>query len=195
MVKASYTKADTDAKIKAMKAGDPDAYGQLCEMIYGRTMVICRVATGNYHEAADVCQEVFVKLEKLLLNLKPPYNLYSYTRRMAHGIKVDRYNKWKRYIATDPEAFLGFSQECFREPIDDLILKETQARVQEVLATFPPLDRAFLMARYGRGGRMKEVARIYGVSFNVLRNRMMVIRPRLKRLFKAAGLDPAIQER
>lgn len=183
-----HTKAEIDALIVAVQAGDPDAFGLLCEAIYGKAMIICRSVTGDYHEAADVCQEVFIRLQKVIPGLKPPYSLSLYIARMASGIRVNRHRKSKRCKFVDHEILDAFHNRKSKSPLDELITKETRRRVAEVINTLALRDLYYVRSLYGLGFSVKETATNIGVDQIVVRNRMQVLRPRITMMLEAAGL-------
>jgi len=141
-----------------LEAGKIGALGTLydsCgETLYG--LALWR--TGSASDAADVVQEVFVRLAGARRRLKNIGNPLAYLRRMTHRASVDAYRRRRRRREDPIEA-------CFFVETDEPS-PERQAeagRASRLLEQLPPSQREAIYLRHFCGCSHAETARATGV--------------------------------
>lgn len=140
--------------VERVTHGDPDALGPLYDALAPEVFAAALWRTGSRADAADVVQDVFVKIAAspaVLRNVRHPKR---YVLAMAHRCAIDR-TRGRR-----PEA-----------PLDDALLAPSidadrtldAARATEALHDLPDAQREAIYLHHFAGCSFREVARITGV--------------------------------
>ncbi len=160
--------------------GDPAAFGLLVDKYKESIYALAYSKLGNFHDAEDVAQEVFIKAYEKLRTLKQYDSflawLYSITsnscrmwirsrsRRPDHDFIEDQ----------DPKTLETSSMDSYRAGL----MSES---VSEALGSLPEMHRQVLTLFYLGGMSGKEIARLLGTSPNTIRQRLFRARAQLKK--------------
>ena len=147
-------RADALGPIVARVAqGDPEALGPLYDALAPEIFAAALWRTGSRADAADVVQEVFVKIATAPGLLKGVKHPRRYVLTMAHRSAIDRTR------ARHPDA-----------PIDDALLVQTSdldagrsldaARATAALRELPDAQREAIYLHHFAGHSFREVGRI-----------------------------------
>jgi RNA polymerase sigma-70 factor (ECF subfamily) len=152
-------------------------YGACADEIYG--LALWR--TGSADDAADVVQEVFVRLAEARTRLGGVRNPLAYLRRMTHRASIDVHRKRARRREQPLEAcrFVEAAGESPERHVD-------AERISGFLSTLPAPQREAVFLRYLAGCSFAEIGRATGVPTFTAASRCRLAMRRLKRL---AGVD------
>ena len=114
--------------------------------------------TGSAADAADVVQEVFVRLADRRARLGKVRNPLAYIRRMTHSISIDLFRKRARRREERIEACRFV--EAAGDPPERLVDAE---RASKLLTKLPAAQREALFLRHFAGCSFAEIGRITGV--------------------------------
>jgi len=133
--------------------------------------------TGSAHDAADVVQEVFVRLAAGRARLGKVRNPLAYIRRMTHSVSIDLFRKRARRREEPLEA-------CrFVEATGDSPERRVDAeRASKLLAALPAAQREVLFLRHFTGCSFAEIGRITGVPTFTAASRYRLGTRRLRQL-------------
>ena len=137
--------------------------------------------TGSAHDAADIVQEVFVRLAARRARLGKVRNPLAYIRRMTHSVSIDLFRKRARRREEPLEA-------CrFVEATGDSPERRVDAeRASKLLATLPATQREVLFLRHFAGCSFAEIGRATGVPTFTAASRYRLGTRRLRQLL---GVD------
>lgn len=127
---------------------------------------LCRVLLADADEADDVAQEVFAKLHHATATERRAMDWRAWLSRVAVNACRDRrrsgwWRWWReRGLVLDEGALRG----AVRTPEDEVIGRETQARVWAAIRRLPPRQREVFALRQLDGHSTNEVAMILGIG-------------------------------
>jgi RNA polymerase sigma-70 factor (ECF subfamily) len=129
-------------------------YRACSEELYG--LALWR--TGSPADAADVVQEVFVRLARFRERLPAVRDPLAYLRRMARGVAVDLH---RRRARTREQPF----EECdLLEAVDESPDRQLEARrVSRLLFELPAVQREAIYLRHFAGCSFAEIGRATSV--------------------------------
>jgi RNA polymerase sigma-70 factor (ECF subfamily) len=127
---------------------------------------LCRVLLTDADEAADVAQDVFAKLHHATATEVRTMDWRAWLSRVAVNACRDRrrsgwWRWWReRGLVLDESTFRG----AVRTPEDEVIGRETQARVWAALRRLPARQREVFALRQLDGHSTAEVAVMLGIA-------------------------------
>jgi RNA polymerase sigma-70 factor (ECF subfamily) len=161
-------------------AGDADAltdaYARHGALVYGLARRVADAAT-----AEDVTQEIFVSLWEHPDRFDPARGTLraflgvQAQRRAVDALRRDgrRAGREQRHHDEDPERP--------RDPVDDLVLRET---VRGALDTLPPEQRAVVELAYVEGRTLCEIASCLGIPEGTAKSRLRLAQGKLAPLLR-----------
>jgi RNA polymerase sigma-70 factor (ECF subfamily) len=179
------------ALVAALRAGRPEAAGQLLER-YGNYVerLVVRVL-GIDTEVPDLINEVFARAFERIGQLEDPNALKAWLGSIAlftaKSFLRDRRSR---------RRFLGFfaPEELPEVAVTGATAEVTLAlyRTYQVLETFPPEERIAFALRFIDGMGLSEVAAMMGLSLGTIKRRLTRAQ---ERFVTAAERDPVLRER
>ncbi len=135
--------------------------------------------TGSRQDAADVVQEVFVRLARTGAKLAEVRNPRSYLLAMTHRAAVDLARRSRRLVAID---------DAVAEPVAaDAESRAEAAVVASALGKLPPAQRAAVYLRHYEGLSFAAIGSVTGVPTFTAASR---VRLGLRKLRKLLGVTP-----
>lgn len=123
--------------------------------------------TGNPATAADLCHDVFEKLETVQAQIPTPQKARSYLFRMASNLAVDHQRVERRRA-----EILDGSQILFEDvehtPEEITVSRDELRQLEKALAELPPKVAEVLILARMHGLRYKEIAARMGVSVSLV---------------------------
>lgn len=169
-----------------LRAGDPSAFEQI--YVAERTAVygFLRRLAGDSHVAADLFQNVWLKLAKHSSRLRPGTNLRAWLLTVARHEFVS----YRRAQALDLSRLLTLGLERQGEVA---LAAQLTPQLDELAAALTKLhdrDREVLLLTRVAGLAPEEAARALGISPVALRQRLARARKRLGAALQACALAP-----
>lgn len=161
---------------------DDDAFGRV---VHEREAQLLRVAyriLGNWADAEDVAQEVFLRLHKHGLGFATDGALGSWLYRVTVNLCLDRN---RRARPTEELADLGAGGTSAEA---GLLRDEQKHRLMRALSMLPAKERAAVVLREIEGLATAEVAEILGSSEVTVRTQIHRAMGRLRELLKQADV-------
>jgi RNA polymerase sigma-70 factor (ECF subfamily) len=125
----------------------------------------CRIL-GNWADAEDVAQEVFLRLHRHGLRFPNDAALRSWLYRVAVNLCLDRTRSSKHFEELPEMASAGSSIEAA------IILEQQKRAVMTALRILPPRERAAVVLREIEGLSTAEVAGILGSTDATVRSQV-----------------------
>ena len=169
--------------VRAAQQGDRTAFGQLFERFERHVMAIGLRRLGDFGDAQELCQDVFIQTMKKIGQLREPAAFPGWLRSVANRMAINRLVRRRFEVAVEPEV-LDSSAACGQTPLDALLAGERKKSVRASLKKLRRLDRETLVAFYVRGRSLIEMSDEFAAPIGTIKRRLHVAR---KRLAKQVG--------
>lgn len=192
------------ALVEELKAGSEDAFAWLIERYHRPIYSLLARTVQDRNEAADLAQEVFVKVFRGVKGFNGNSSLRTWIYRIALREASNSRRWWTRHrqqevpIEQDGEAEAQVALKDLlvdpsESPFDAVMREESRARVEQALGQVPEPFRMTLILRDVEGFQYEEVAEMQGVSLGTVKSRLSRGRACLKALLTASAAVPAAQ--
>jgi RNA polymerase sigma-70 factor (ECF subfamily) len=195
------------ALIAELQAGSEDAYAWLIERFHQPIYSLLSRTVHDRADAADLTQEVFVKVFRGVGSFHGESSLRTWIYRIALHEASNQRRWWMRHkrqeTPIEQEMSEGESGMPMRlkemlvdpaeSPFDLVVHMENRLRVEAALSHVPEPYRTTLVLRDVEGFIYEEVAEMQGVSLGTVKSRLVRGRACLKSLLTepAAASSPA----
>ncbi|ADB15250.1 RNA polymerase, sigma-24 subunit, ECF subfamily [Pirellula staleyi DSM 6068] len=166
--------------VLAAQTGDRAAFGQLFERFERHVLTIALRRLGDYAEAQELCQDVFIQAMTKIDQLRQPEAFAGWLRQITTRMAINRMVRRAPDRSTEPEALDAFCVEN-ETPLETAIAGERQTHVREGLDRLGNLDRETLMAFYVDGRSLLEMSDDFDAPVGTIKRRLHVARKRLAR--------------
>jgi RNA polymerase sigma-70 factor (ECF subfamily) len=177
---------DEDELIRAARGGDRRAFDELVERKRERVVRTAFQITGDWEDAKDVAQGVFLRLFKVLprFDLTRKFDTWVYRITVNAAIDVLRERGPRGMIQALPDPSLLAVEDPSPGAERALDLAELQAAFLRLASLLPPKQRAVFVLREIEGLPTDEIARSLDVTESTVRNHLLQARRSLR-----AGLE------
>lgn len=186
-----HVAADPDAElVERCRHGDPEAFAELYARYGELVFNLALRHLGNREEAADLTQEVFLRVHRHLQGFRGQSSLKTWIYRIA----LNRCRSWwARYRPLEqglaeegvpPAEAAPVLVESRRGPEERAAAAETSARVLRRLRQLPRSFREAVYLRDLEELEYEEIAQILRVPIGTVRSRIARGRERLRRLLE-----------
>jgi RNA polymerase sigma-70 factor (ECF subfamily) len=190
------------AVVAQLKAGSEEAFAWLIasyhQPIY--SLIARTIPAGS--DAADVTQEVFVKVYRGISGFHGDASLRTWIYRIALHEALNQRRWWSRHRGQEVtmEAETGDSNDgqalCIKDtlvdqhesPFENVAQSEMRSRIEAALRKVPDAFRAVVVLRDLEGFAYEEIAEILNVNLGTVKSRLMRGRAHLR-----AQLTPLIE--
>ncbi len=174
--------------IKRAQNGDNDAFNHLMDDYFKKIYNIAFRMADNADDAADMTQEIMLKLFKNISSFSGNSKFSTWVYRVATNTCLDELKKLKRHknysIDKDIETDDGdFSYEVEdTSPVPETLAeqKELKTIVASAIGMLNPDHKAVLVLRDIQGFSYDEIARIVGCTEGTVKSRISRARAQLK---------------
>lgn len=179
--------------VRRCRAGDPDAFDELCEKSKDHVYTLALYFSGDEDAAADVTQEVFLKLLDRIGQFRGRAELSTWLYRVVLNTFLDHRRGRRLWLALDePDEGSAPPRELTLEPPQErsAVDGEAAAGVRRAVAGLKPKWRAPVALRYGAGLSYEEIAEVLGISPGTVASRLHRAHDRLARELRHLRPDP-----
>jgi len=194
LASALTLQSEEAALIAELQAGSEEAFAWLIARYHQPIYSLLARTVQNRADAADLAQEVFVKVFRGVRSFHGESSLRTWIYRIALREASNQRRWWMRHrqqeVAIDQEFTEGDCcvPVCLKErlvdpaesPFDALVHAENRTRVEEALAKVPEPFRTTLILRDIEGFVYEEVAEMQGVNLGTVKSRLVRGRACLK---------------
>ena len=160
--------ADIDPEILARaQTGDRAAFDDLVRFYRQDLLRVVYRFVGNYEDARDVLQQVFVKVYQNLERWQPRAPFWSWLYRIAVNESLGwKKREQRRYglVAPIEETPLLEASSRGPSPLDDAAWGEVGDRILEAIEMLPEMQRATFVLRFREQLSVKETAAVLGCA-------------------------------
>ena len=158
-------------------SGNTEAFALLVDKYKTRIFALVYAKIGQFQDAEDITQDVFLNAFKKLSTLRRWDNFYTWLYSIAVNRCKEFYRAQQRRIDTEHlSTRVSISQPDMDAHAEKLRIEQ----IHEALSSLPEIHRQVLMLRYMAGMKSKEIARALRVSPNTVNQRLMRARSKLK---------------
>ena len=180
---ATATFLDTD-KIRvaelviAAQGGDREAFGELFESFERQVFAIAMRRLGDFCEAQELCQDVFVQALLKLDQLRTPECFGAWIRSIAHRMAINRAVRRAPNLLVE-SAVLEATGSDDATPLSHVLAGEQRSQLRDGLARLGDLDRRTLEAFYVQGRSLQQMSGDFQAPLGTIKRRLHVARKRL----------------
>lgn len=164
--------------VRRAKKGDRQAFGQLVRMYQDHILYLVYDFTGDYEQAQDIAQEVFLKAFNGIKSFGQRSSFETWLNRIAINSAIDAMRKKQRRPDTRP------LEKEPKDPEDQEYSKEVRDMVEETFHSLSSNQKTAVIFRYFQGKTINDIANIMNISENTVRihihRAMEKIRQRLR---------------
>jgi len=169
------------ALVIQLQEGDLEALGVLYDrhrrLVYRTALAI----TGDVDSAADLLQDVFLRLNRFSHNIDPLRPLEPWLYRMTTNLSYDwvkRRKRWPRPLEDLADWLIGSVKNSPYEVVEK---NDEWSRVQRAVAALPLPQRVVVVLYYLNDLALQEIAEILDVPIGTVKSRLYYGRLGLKR--------------
>lgn len=161
--------------------GRADALAQLYDLAAGRVYGLAAWRLGSVEDAADVAQDVFVRVAQSADRLRDVVDPRAWLLSVAHRLAVDHVRRRARREAA------SLDERPFLEPPTGDPVRHLEARAATAaLARLPGRERAAIYLRHFADCTFAEIGRITGVPTFTAASRYRLGMKRLRRFLEGS---------
>ena len=164
--------------VLAAQAGDRSAFGELFERFERHVFAIAMRRLGDYTDAQELTQDVFIQALTKLNQLRVPEAFAGWLRQITQRMAINRLVR--RSPAKEVEQdVLEANWTDDLTPLDEAIGHEEAIAVRKGLSQLGELDRKTLEAFYVQGHSLLEMSDEFSAPLGTIKRRLHVARKRL----------------
>jgi RNA polymerase sigma-70 factor (ECF subfamily) len=164
--------------VLAAQTGNRAAFGQLFERFERHVFAIALRRLGNYNDAQELCQDVFIQALQKIAQLREPECFGGWLRSITHRMAINRLTRNEPDRPTDVESLETTCAE-HDTPLAAMLAGEREAQVRAGLQRLRELDRETLVAFYVQGQSLSEMSDAFHAPLGTIKRRLHVARQRL----------------
>jgi RNA polymerase sigma-70 factor, ECF subfamily len=174
----AFEKSELVELVSAAQAGDREAMDQLFLQFERQVQAIALRRLGNWEEARELSQDVFIQAFRRLDQLQEPAAFGGWLRQITHRMAINRMMRKRVPVSVEPET-LDSNSSRDESPLQDILRNEQRAQVREGLERLGSLDRETLVAFYMDGQSLIEMSDAFDAPVGTIKRRLHVARKRL----------------
>jgi RNA polymerase sigma-70 factor (ECF subfamily) len=192
--------SDEAALVEELRAGSEEAFAWLITRYHQPIYSLLARTVHNSADAADLTQEVFVKVFRGIHGFQGQSSLRTWIYRIALREASNQRRWWIRHQQQEipmeqemtpgdygkPVQLKDMLVDPSESPYETVLHEENRVRVEEALRQVPEPFRTTLILRDIEGFVYEEVAAIQGVNLGTVKSRLVRGRACLKVLLTAA---------
>ncbi len=179
--------------IKEFQGGAEDAFDELVIRYKDRIFNLCYRLLGDYQDACDTAQDVFIKVFEALIKFKFQSSFYTWIYRIAVNTCLNRIKslefRFKKMIkrVSHPAIRGNPSLSCsdeFSSPAASLECKERSAIISKAIDSLPGLKKTMVVLRDVEGLAYNEISEITGLKPGTVKSKLARARADLRKKLK-----------
>lgn len=182
----------TDADLELVERhryGDSGAFKELYRSYGSMVYNLALRLTGDAEEAADLCQETFLRVHRHLVGFEGRCSLRTWIYRVALNCCRSHFRRqraWRAVRSPDSEQELKKLAARGRSPEQRAMARGTAERVATALAELPRIFREAVVLRDLEGLSYAEIAALLKLRPGTVRSRIARGRERLRLMLEAS---------
>lgn len=167
--------------VEKVKLGEQSYFEQIVENLQQPIFSYCCYLLGNYHEAQDALQDIFIKAyQKIhLYNSNGSFTAWLYKITYNHCINLIRRRNLIKFVPL-LETVACQKTKCNKEPYCEGNIGETY----ELLKVLKPIDRSIIILRILHEKSFEEIGKIIDMKPSSARKRFERAKKRIAKDFE-----------
>ena len=162
MTLIAMNESELSILIEKMKAGDRESFNQIFRRYYTPLVRFCIRFVGDQDEAAEIVQDLFVKLWTGRQKLSISSSLDSYLMSAVRNSALTYINKERAHAEAHLRIYSNETDEA--DPSETLQSNNLESSYQKILSDMPPKRREVFLASRFDGLKYAEIATKLGLS-------------------------------
>jgi RNA polymerase sigma-70 factor (ECF subfamily) len=183
--------SEDEVLVRAFQSGDSIAFDRLVLRYKDRIFSLCFRFLGDYQEAENSAQDVFLKTYRSIKNFRFESSFYTWLYRIAvntckNRLKSAEYRNFKERISikdaeTDDKnsRYTALSDEK-KNPLAEIEKKERISLIQEAIDSLPTEHKDVIILRDIEGLSYQEIISITGYRLGTLKSKLARARASLR---------------
>lgn len=164
--------------VTAAQLGDREAQCALYERYRASALALAYRKLGNWDEAEELVQDVFIHAFNRLEQLRVPEAFGGWLRQIVRRTAINQLTRRRVTLTMDGET-LDSASSNRRSPLDAVLESEQSEQVRSGLERLGDIDRRTLEAFYMGGQSLIEMAEHFAAPIGTIKRRLHVARKRL----------------
>jgi RNA polymerase sigma-70 factor, ECF subfamily len=183
------------AVLNQVHQGNQEAFTQLVETYQRPVYNLCYRMLGDPNEAEDASQETFLRVYRNINHYDADRSFSTWVLSIAAHLCIDQLRKRRMIvISMDTTPYLD-PADGSPGPESAFFLKEDQSRVQTMLKTLNPHDRAAIIMYYWYDFSHEEIARSLSLTPSAVKSRLHRARLSMAQTWSDQKANPFVPER
>lgn len=166
--------------VQAAQLQDREAQSALYERYHGSAVALAYRQLGNWDEAEELVQDVFIHAFDRLEQLRVPEAFGGWLRQIVRRMAINRMTRHRTAVAIANETLDAICTST-ETPLDGVLESEERDQVRSGLNKLGEVDRKTLEAFYISGQSLIEMAEHFDAPIGTIKRRLHVARKRLAR--------------
>jgi RNA polymerase sigma-70 factor (ECF subfamily) len=168
----------TDAElVNAVLDGEKQAFAVLVKRYERPVRAVALDVLDDYHSAADVSQEAFVKAYEQLAGLRKPKAFGPWLMKITHRCALDSARRRQKEAQLEPETAAAIENP-------DGQLDEDKQKLLAAVVKLPRSEKQVVILRYLGDNSVKDVADIVGRSVGTVTKQLSRAHKRLRKILE-----------
>jgi RNA polymerase sigma-70 factor (ECF subfamily) len=181
---------DENTLLHLAQAGDEAAFGALMNTHYAYVYRLIYGIVRHEHDTRDICQEVWLTVWRKLPDFQGTGKFTTWLHPIATHRALDHLRKRRRWygrflpFASGSDANHSSEATVGEEGRNDTDRADLRDRLDQALATLPPMQRTVLTLREVQGLSYEEIAKAAGIPAGTVMSRLYHARRLLAKKLK-----------
>ena len=167
--------------IAAFRAGDRQAYDRIVERYRGPVRALAYQMTHDYDEAADIAQEVFVKMAKNIDRYDEKRKFYTWLYRITVNAAIDHIRRGRRHKHESLDSIPDVEEGPDANPEMTFLRQRIQEHIHEAANKLNEKQRSAFLLRDVGGRKVDDVAGIMNMPEATVRWYLHRARARIRK--------------
>lgn len=169
--------------IRRLKEGDNDAFDKLYHMYAEKLYYFALRFLRTKEDAEGLVQDTFIKIWENRENLKPQNSFNAFLFTIARN-SIFNQNRKKLNERAYKVYLKEYLDKVHNKTENDVILAETQQKIQKVIATLPPQRKLIFQMSREKGLSYKEISKELNISVKTVEAHMRLALKQVRAEFK-----------
>ena len=164
--------------VERVCSGDIYAFQEIVERYKKKVYYIAYDIVGDFHEAEDISQEVFIKMYRALNRFRKDAKMSSWIHQITVNTAIDslRKRKAKPRINVEDIEQVGIQKQTLESANPDAnperraVASLMQQHIDQALYKITPQERAVFVMRHYNEYKIKEIADVLQVSSGTVKS-------------------------
>jgi RNA polymerase sigma-70 factor (ECF subfamily) len=158
------------------KAGDREAFSRLTRTYLHRAHRAAYRYLGNTEDAADICQELFLRVYRHLAGFDAERPFYPWLYRILRNLCLNQMQRGARTVPLNETE----AASSLPAPEGQLLRREALRGLNAALDSLPARDREILLLKHFDGLTYAEIAGLLDIPMGTVMSRLYAARRRLR---------------